>query len=190
VTTVLFENGEELSRLTETAHYRFDVSNTGGVDISLSNPDGERENVDIVPSDSQESLPGGNESRSMTIDNTGRFAGTVRVLVTNLRGSENGFAAPEAAVDNDQESELLEILEFRIAVVDNSNRRYVLGGSSEWVNVEESIHENTEVTSFVLEPDQNRTVVVEWRIPASAGNEIMTDTADWDVKFVFESDGG
>jgi hypothetical protein len=188
VTAVLFENGEQRTRLTETADYRFDVSNTGGVDISLSNPDGEHEDVNVDSSGSSGSLPGENASRSITVNNTGEFAGTVRVFLTDVRGSENGFAPPEAAVDDDQESELLELLELRIAVLDDSDRRYVLGGPDTWVNLED-IEEDRAVTSFGLDPSQSRSVVVEWRIPASAGNEVMTDTADWDVKFVFESDG-
>ena len=189
VTAVLFEDRDERTRLTETADYQFEVTNTGGVDISLSNPDGERKSVDIDPSSTSESMPGGNGSRSVTVNNTGQFAGTVRVFVTNVHGSENGFAPPEAAVDDDQESELLERLELRIAVEDGSDRRYVLGGPDAWVNFVTSIDETRAVTSFGLDPSQSRSVVVEWRIPASAGNEVMTDTANWDLEFVFESDG-
>lgn len=187
VTAVLFEDGRERTRVTDTATYRFDVANTGDVDISLSTTDDD-EQVTAV-SDGGAFAPGRSANRSMTVSNTGSFAGTVGVYVENRRGSENGFAAPEKAVDDDPASELLEQLRIRIAVGSGADRRYVLGGPATWVDLSGSIDENRQITSFGLDPGESRTLVVEWRLPESAGNELMTDTANWDVTFVFESDG-
>jgi len=190
ITAVLFEDGEERRRVTETDDYRFEVANTGGVDISLSDDDGDdAESIEAVPTNGGGFAPGKEGNRSMTVNNTGRFAGTVRVYVTDLRGSENGFAGPEAAVDDDQQSELLEQLQLRMSVVDGEDRRYVLGGPAAWIDLDESVDEGSQVTSFGLDPGENRTIVVEWGLPSSAGNEVMTDTANWDLEFVFESDG-
>lgn len=189
VTAVLFEDGQERARVADTATYRFEVTNTGGVDISVSESDDEPEEVDIDPSSGDDVVPGANAGRSMTVNNTGQFAGTVRVFLTDVRGSENGFASPEAPVDDDQESELLEQLQLRMAVLGNDGRQYVLGGPSAWVDLDQSVQEGSQITSFDLDPGANRTLVVEWRLPSSAGNEVMTDTAHWDVEFVFETAG-
>jgi len=189
VTAVLFEDGQERTRVTDTAPYRFEVTHTGGVDISVSESGDEPEDVGIGPSHGDGVLPGESASRSMTVKNTGRFAGTVRVFVTDVRGSENGFASPEAPVDDDQESELLEQLQLRVVVVEDDARQYVLGGPSAWVDLDQSVQKGSPITSFDLEPREDRTLVVEWRLPSSAGNEVMTDTAHWDVEFVFETAG-
>lgn len=212
VTVVLFEDGEEQGRLVDTTDYSFDVTNVGRAketDVETANETeagtatetnaGSADvTVDLSQTASQTGgtasdnlAPGSTGYRSITLENDGSESGTLRVFLTNVTGSENGFADPEAAVDDDQESELLDVLQIRIAVVDDGDRTYLLGGPDEYAPLTRSTlgDSSGEVGVVPLPSGERRAVVVEWSVPKSVGKEIMTDTVDWDLKFVLESDG-
>lgn len=188
VTVVLFEDGEEQGRLVDTTTYSFDVTNVGSVDMSIELGQTASENGGAAGDDI---APGATGYRSITLENAGSGSGTLRVFLTNVTGSENGFADAEAAVDDDQESELLEQLQIRIAVVNDGGRNYLLGGPDDYAPLTRPVlgDRSGEVGDVPLPAGERRAVVVEWWLPESAGNEVMTDTVDWDLKFVLESDG-
>lgn len=66
-------------------------------------------------------------NRSISVENTGAADGTVRVLLRNVTGTENGIVSPEAAAgDDDQTRELLEETEIRIRLSDGTGSEYLL----------------------------------------------------------------
>ncbi|MEF8801728.1 MAG: hypothetical protein V5A38_10925 [Halolamina sp.] len=188
VTVVLFEDSEEKGQLVNMTEYSLNVTNVGSADVSL---DLEEATSETGGAASDNVAPGATGYRSITLENAGSASGTLRVFLTNVTGSENGFADAEAAVDDDQDSELLEQLQLRIAVVTDNGRNYLLGGPDEYAPLTRPLFgaRSGEVGGVSLPAGERRAVVVEWWLPESAGNEVMTDTVGWDLKFVLESDG-
>lgn len=185
---MLFDNETEQTRVVETDDYSFDVTNAREVDISID------ENAGRIKAATTAStvVPGSTGSRSVSVKSTGAADGTVRVQLRNVTGTENGTVSPEAAAgDDDQTSELLEALEIRIRVSADTGSEYLRGGPDKYVDFDSifGVLSSDSVGSFDLSVGETRAVVVEWTIPESAGNELMTDTANWDLVFVLESDG-
>lgn len=181
VTAILFDDAE-VARVARVTEYSFDVVNAGTVDVELGHPGGHGTAINVA-----DAAPGTTGNRTITVRNNGTASGTARLFLRNVTGAENGFTDSELQVDGDSESELLGYFGLRLAVVTEEERFYILGGPSDYVILGD--YPDAWLGSFSLPSGDVQRIVVEWRVPTAAGNDVMTDSVSFDLQFQFVSDG-
>lgn len=137
-------------------------------------------------------LPGDRGNGTVTLENDGVENGRLRIVALDVRDRENGFTEPEVeAGDTDDEGELSEHLEVRIAIVgSDGNQRYVLGtAGGDGHQTLADLPGRAPSTDTSIAPNETVTVRVDWRLPASTGNEVQSDGVVFDVTFELRSRG-
>ncbi|MGB9963320.1 hypothetical protein ACOZ32_14210 (plasmid) [Halobacterium sp. MBLA0001] len=203
VTTVLFTNAEEQTRLTETMNYTVSVTN-----VDQSGDDSSPDNVALQfgtettsdPADggtpplvnATQVVPGAQYASTATLSNPGSDSGTVYFNVS-YQSFENGIAnEAEARVDatggdpGRGNGELHQAVELRIARVNaDGTLTYVLGNTSTYRDLTAISQQSVPLTE--LSADETTDLRVEYRIEPTAGNEIQSDTISLDFHFLIQS---
>lgn len=185
VTAVFFRGSTEVARTEETASFDVTVENTAGsapegVDLELGSG-----GAGVSLLDTQSVAPGSAGNSTGTLTNRGRDPGVLTLDSMPFDSAENGRSGPELSVDSTggaDEGELHEALAVRLRVERaNGTSAYVLGDETTYLDFADVWNES--VTLGRLDGGESLSLVVEWRIRESAGNEIQTDSVD--VEFVF-----
>lgn len=135
-------------------------------------------------------VPGESGEGTLTLRNAENVGGNLSVTVVDVTDEENGVTDPESSVDSSpDEGELSSHLEVRVAIEDGSTREYVLGTESGYVPLED-LPANAPSSEYLLESGEEVTLVMEWRLPSSAGNEIQSDGVTVDLGLLLESTNG
>ncbi|NHN61158.1 MULTISPECIES: hypothetical protein [Halorussus] len=204
VTAVLFgPNGTELARNSTADEYAFNVTNQEESNFFAFGDSGTTTTDDTHPSlrlggDGEDptvlrvtnAVPGGSGHGRVSVTNTGEDGGVLRVTVESVSDEENGFTEPEREVDDSPSTgELAEALDVRMKLVDEDGEtvQYLAGGESSYASLaSQSDRTMTPDTSL----DSNETVrfVAEWRVDASVGNEIQSDSVTFDLDFTVLDD--
>ncbi|MDS0241714.1 MULTISPECIES: hypothetical protein [unclassified Haloferax] len=185
VTAVLFRGSTEVARTEETASFDVTVENTAGsapegVDLELGSG-----GAGVSLLDTQSVAPGSAGNSTGTLTNRGRDPGVLTLDSMPFESAENGRSGPELSVDSTggaDEGELHEALAVRLRVERaNGTSTYVLGDETTYLDFADVWNES--VSLGRLDGGESLSLVVEWQIRESAGNEIQTDSVD--VEFVF-----
>ncbi|GGC63521.1 hypothetical protein [Haloferax sulfurifontis] len=185
VTAVLFRDSTEVARTEETASFDVTVENTAGsapegVDLELGSG-----GAGVSLLDTQSVAPGSAGNSTGTLANRGRDPGVLTLESMPFESVENGRFGPELSVDSTggaDEGELHEALAVRLRVERaNGTSTYVLGDETTYLDFADVWNES--VSLGRLDGGESLSLVVEWQIRESAGNEIQTDSVD--VEFVF-----
>lgn len=130
--------------------------------------------------DAADAVPGFRHADRFRVANVGDSDGTLRVGFDAIVDAENGLTDVEALVDDDATGDLSEVLLVRVAILEPSgDRTYLLGDGASHVPLADAGLSR----GWVLEPAEAVTVLVEYRIPPSAGDDIQTDGVTFDVAF-------
>ncbi|MCO8266912.1 hypothetical protein NKF06_09995 [Haloferax sp. AB510] len=185
VTAVFFRGSTEVARTEETASFDVTVENTAGsapegVDLELGSG-----GAGVSLLDTQSVAPGSAGNSTGTLTNRGRDPGVLTLDSMPFESAENGRSGPELSADSTggtDEGELHEALAVRLRVERaNGTSAYVLGDETTYLDFADVWNES--VSLGRLDGGESLSLVVEWRIRESAGNEIQTDSVD--VEFVF-----
>lgn len=205
VTVVLYDDGTEVARERATDAFAVEVTNvessggssgtasadgtetdSGGDDGGDGDDGDESDAVELVVGDGSDAsfridgvAPGDDGAVRTTVRNVGSDAGRFRVAVENVADEENGVLEPERdAGDDEATGELSGAVSVRISVGGD----YLVGGEETWVPLSELA--SAESAAASLDAGATRTLLVEWRVDAGAGNEIQSDAAVVDVRLV------
>ncbi|MEZ3117342.1 hypothetical protein RYH80_15605 [Halobaculum sp. MBLA0147] len=132
-------------------------------------------------------VPGGNWTASGVIENDGDVAGELNITNVSVVSYENGRTEPERAVDDTGgdpgrgAGELDEALQVKLLVVEDGEREPLFDDDSGYVPVESL--EGREIDVTELGPGEEAELVVQYRLPASVGNEVQTDSVVVDFGF-------
>jgi len=193
VTAVLFDGGTEVARATAEDAFEVSVRNVA-FDLDMG-PGGNGSGTGTGGSGASASLasaeqvaPGTAWVNRGTLTNTGTVPGRVRLTDLTVVGYENGLVGPEAAVDTSGgdpgrgAGELGPVLEVRVAVERaNGSRTYVFGDATTYRPLSELDDEPVAIAD--LAAGESATLVVEYEVAASAGNEIQSDSVTIDFGF-------
>lgn len=212
VTVVLFDDGAEVARERATDAFRVRVTNvassggaaaaaspgdTGGTGdgsggdgtdggngdggdgdrtdpVSLSVGDGESASIRIAGV-----VPGGEGAVRTTVSNAGSQSGRLGLTVERVADEENDLLEPEReAGDDDATGELSDAVSVRVS----AGGDYLVGDEETWVRLSDL--EAVDSATTTLGSGATTALVVEWRADGAAGNEIQSDAAVVDVRFV------
>ncbi|UIO99187.1 hypothetical protein Hbl1158_11680 [Halobaculum sp. CBA1158] len=182
VTAVFFADGSPVGEVNRVATYSFEVVNTGPVNLETSTRTSRGLTVD-------DAAPGVVTERRLTVRNPGDADGVLELAFENRSAAENGLAEPERPVDRAGVVELRRQLSVRVSVTTpdaDGGRTYLVGGPDEFIAYTTV---GDALGSVDLQAGRERTVIVEWRVPRSAGNEIMTDVVTFDLRATLTVDG-
>lgn len=132
-------------------------------------------------------VPGGNWTASGVVENDGDVAGELNITNVSVVSYENGRTEPERAVDDTGgdpgrgAGELDEALQVKLLVVEDGEREPLFDDDSGYVPVESL--EGREIDVTELGPGEEAELVVQYRLPASVGNEVQTDSVVVDFGF-------
>jgi len=135
--------------------------------------------------------PGDEGAGELTVENVGGRAGKLYVTVTSIGDLENGLTEPESEVDDTGgdpgagNGELAEALEVRLAIVVDGERTYLAGGPNTWVTMEQ-LGDCSRAGGMTFPPGTKGRLVLEYRVPRSAGNEIQSDAVTVTVTVILE----
>ena len=118
-----------------------------------------------------------------TVKNVGSLPGVLTITIKNIVNYENGRNEPEKAVDptggnpGPGNGELGS--KIRIQVYFNGKWVYEIGNlnAAEGVDI---------VSGFVLDPNEEATLNINWSVFDTAGNEIQSDSVEFDIEFHLE----
>lgn len=153
VTAVLFDDGAEVARVTETLRYEFAAYNTGTVSLRLGGDGG------VEALDASGVAPGASGAHSVVVRNDGAADGSLAVGLRNLDAAENGVAEPERGVDRADAVELADAVSVRVGLRTDDDTTYAVGGPDRFVGFAD-LREGT-VATVPFAADEERTVVVE-----------------------------
>ncbi|GAB7095203.1 hypothetical protein JCM30237_23560 [Halolamina litorea] len=196
VTAVLFDGADEVGRTTAERAFTAAVTNTGAgsgpLDLTLGSS-GTATVVDFGGDGSlgtaadAAALPGSNGSATVSLRNDGTRSGFVRVEGIVSDSAENGQTGAESVVDATGgdpgfgAGELDGAVEVRIsATFENGSTHYVVGDASGFRPLS-SLEADLPVGP--LDAGESLDVLVEFRLPASVGNEVQTDSVVVDFTF-------
>jgi hypothetical protein len=191
VTAVLFDDGAEVGRVTATDEFEVTVVHTGDrsrpVNLKVGGQGG-RTNVFDIGDDPGTALPGTSGTNRVTLRNDGTRDGVLELRSVEYTSYENGLTGPEAKVDNTGgdpglgAGELEDALELRASLAfDDGSSRYVIGNASSYRTVASLA--DVSVPLGELPARESVDLVVEFRVPATTGNEIQSDTIVVDFEF-------
>jgi len=135
-------------------------------------------------------VPGESGETRRAIRNTGTVAATLAVVNVSVIDRENGITAPESDVDDSpDEGELSEHLLVRLSVESPDGETVRVFGGEEFVPLDDVTAENESVGAD-LGAGETATLLFEYRIPETVGNEIQSDTVSFDVGFQLRAPDG
>jgi hypothetical protein len=217
VTAVLFDGEAEVARVEASEPFTVTVENTGrgALELDMGNGTNDTRERQLLGFGSGSSGGSGGSAGNDSDAGAGAGSGTVvpgqagvnRVPLTN-RGStpgtltlssityvsyENGRTAPERKVDptggdpGPGAGELDGAVEIRARAVTDGTRTYVIGNETTFRSIRSL--RNGSVDIAALDPGESTDLVVEFRVPESAGNEIQGDTIVVDFGFSLTGTG-
>jgi hypothetical protein len=132
-------------------------------------------------------VPGSAGKSAAVLEPTSAEMTTLAVTVGAAIDAENGVTEPESVVDETpEEGELSSELDVRIVLVrESGDRRYVVGGADTFVPLATAAGTTA---SMAIEPNEPVSLVVEWRIDPTVGNEIQSDSTTASIHYRFTSD--
>ena len=131
--------------------------------------------------------PGQSGQGTLTLRNAEDEDGNLTVTSVAITDEENGITDPESAVDSTpDEGELSSALEVRLSIDDGNSQTYLLGTESGYATLEE-LPDDAPSDAYGLASGEEVTLVMDWRLPSSAGNEIQSDGVSVDLGLLLES---
>lgn len=136
--------------------------------------------------------PGSSGVNGVTLTNNGDRDGVLELSAVTYTSDENGLTEAESEVDDTGgdpgpgAGELHEALEIRVSLVTaDGSSRYVIGDETSYRSVASLADGPVALGS--LGAGESVAFVVEFRIPATVGNEIQSDTIVVDLEFSLTS---
>ncbi|SEO81453.1 hypothetical protein SAMN04487948_105291 [Halogranum amylolyticum] len=131
----------------------------------------------------ENAVPGQTGESVVSVRNAGSLDGRLAASVSVVDQAENGLTDPERRVDaSPDRGELGEWLELRVSVPDDDEgRTYLLGSADDYV-APADVGDGSE-TTVSLSSREHRELLVEWCLPAGAGNEIQSDSVRLEFEF-------
>lgn len=133
-------------------------------------------------------VPGGSGQGTLTVRNAADEEGNLTISAIDVVDEENGIVDPEAAVDSSPNTgELSSNLEVRVSVRDGSgDEEYLLGTDGGYITLS---HLPSRIPSVAIPvaSGEEVTVITEWRLPSSTGNEVQSDGVTVDVGLTLQS---
>ncbi|WP_459191329.1 hypothetical protein [Halosimplex sp. J119] len=127
-------------------------------------------------------VPGEGGTSRLVLRNEGSAAGRLGIANFSHADEENGITSAEAAVDDSpDEGELSEAVRVRLSMQFSDGRTVRVVGRDRFVPLADVEASNR--TYGTIQPGEAATVVLEWRVPAEAGNEIQSDGLRFDIAF-------
>lgn len=187
VTATLYADGERVGGARTIESFSFRVTNLaetgdGRPDLVLRG-----EGSDPTVFAARNAAPDIRGSGSLTVGNGGTDGGVLRITASDLTSAENGHTEPESRVDGDATSELPAALLVRVSLHHDGEVDYVVGGRDRMVAVDALDPEDFAVERS-LPAGENATLLVEWYVERTAGNEIQTDSVSFDLSFALVDD--
>ncbi|RLM88326.1 hypothetical protein D3D02_12200 [Halobellus sp. Atlit-38R] len=132
-------------------------------------------------------VPGSAGKSAAVLEPTSAEMTTLEVTVGAAIDAENGVTEPESVVDETPEDgELSSELDVRIVLVrESGDREYVAGSADAFVPLSTAAGATA---SLAIEPNEPVSLVVEWRIDPTVGNEIQSDSTTASIHYRFTSD--
>jgi hypothetical protein len=186
VTVVLFDDGEEVARERVTDPFDVEVTNLASADgPSASSAGGDvgtgeaSDPVELAVGETDDApiridgvAPGDSGVVRTVVRNDGTESGRLTLRVANVTDAENDLLEPERDVgDTDETGELSAAVLVRVSVGGD----YLAGDEETWVRLSEL--ETLAFEDATLDAGETRSLDVEWRVDAAAGNEIQSDSA-------------
>jgi hypothetical protein len=134
-------------------------------------------------------VPGASNRSHLTVRNTGTDSGTLWLVNVSGEDYENGYTEPERGVDDSpNEGDLSDVVELRVYHRSPSGPVYLVGSETEYVTYATVRASSREHGGGDVPPDRARTLVIEWRLPSTVGNEVQTDRIEFDLTFALRSE--
>jgi len=134
--------------------------------------------------------PGDDGQERLILENAGNGSGDLSLTNVIVRAdAENGVTDPEAAIDNSpNEGELAEnlLLKLRVNRTDEPDT-YLSETGAGPQTLAALANEGRSDHVGVLDPGERVEIVVDWRVPASTGNEIQSDGVVFDLAFTLRA---
>jgi len=131
--------------------------------------------------------PGQSNQGTMTLRNAEDEDGNLTVTSVAITDEENGITDPESGVDSTPNvGELSSVLEVRLSIDDGNSQTYLLGTESGYVTLED-LPDAAPSDAYGLASGEEVTLVMDWRLPSSVGNEIQSDGVSVDLGLLLES---
>lgn len=206
VTAVMFDDGQEIGRLSATDGYTLRVTNLaapsgdlvlgdGEVTGSLFGTDGLRSDDGTANGAPGVIAPGSSGTNTVPIRNRGSQAGRLTLSSASIVSFENGRTGPESAVDatggdpGRGAGELQEALELRLSIERGDGSRVWVFGNETTFRPIDALADGP-LSLGRLAPGERVELVVEYRLPGSVGNEIQTDSITVDISFTLSGVAG
>jgi len=128
-------------------------------------------------------VPGDSGATRRAVRNTGSMTATLAVVDLSITDDEGGLTDPETEVDDSpNEGELSEHLLVRLTMTDADGETATVFGGEGFVTLAD-LRASNESVGPAIDPGTTTTLTFEYRISEAAGNEIQSDTVDFDVEF-------
>lgn len=181
--TTVSDDDPDTDQTEETNSEPGDTSPPGGGDSQPSS------GVELAVRDNTAGIratnlfPGDQGATSFTVANAGDSSAALLAGNVSVVDSENSVLEPErAAGDRGPPGELSSALRVRVSVSHpDQSREYLFGGPDSYVPLE-SLDGISDRSGEIQGGDQ-ATVTVEWKLPASVGNEVQSDGVAFDLDF-------
>lgn len=133
--------------------------------------------------------PGHSGREELRLRNGGTRGANLSVANVTVSDAENGIVGPESAVDDTPDRGELSASLFVVLAAErpDGSTEYLYGTGTGARSLRSIANETEPAVAGRLGAGQEATVVVEWRVPGSVGNEIQTDGAEVDLAFALRS---
>lgn len=133
--------------------------------------------------------PGQGGREELQLRNAGSRGANLSVANVTVRDAENGVVAPESAVDDtpDRGELSASVLVVLTAERPDGSTEYLYGTGDGARSLRSIANETDPAVAGRLGAGQEATIVVDWHVPGSVGNEIQTDGAEVDLAFALRS---
>lgn len=159
---------------------------TGSVDIEFTDATASNSAI-AFPLDVQNAQPGAtNPTQYIHVLNSGSLPVSIQTLLKKVADDDNTCTEPETvaeadcATDTDGELDSVMTLNINGFVNGGDTLSALAVGAEALVN---GPSQSGADSIFNLAPGEDRWLSVDYEIPLSAGNEIQTDTVQWEVLF-------
>lgn len=151
----------------------------GTLDLAIDGQNGEA----TTHFDVSNVAPGDSGNSAVNISNEGSLDGSVDVNLGAASNEENGMNEPEQAADSDSDGELGDNANVSVYIDANQDGEFNTSDGDVWVTdgtINDVTGEDYDVNATLASGDEVD-LVIDWEVPASAGNEVQSDSVAFDV---------
>lgn len=133
-------------------------------------------------------MPGDSGTVTLNVTNDGNESGQLAVSTRNVTDFENGLTEPEAEVPDEGgdpgrgDGELSSHLLVRWTLIESDGDRVTLSRNDTYVPIG-TLDDEQPVKGGTIEANESATALLEWKVPVDTGNEIQSDSVEFDVDF-------